>query len=251
MSEIPAAACALPRVIGHRGAAALAPENTLASLRAAHDAGARWVEFDVRLSADGIPVLAHDSTLERVAGRKARVAALSAAELAATDAGAWFSPAFAGEGIPTLAAALALCGRLGLGVNIEMKWCGVRSLALVRAVAVAIGETRRVGAMPPVLVSSFRSVLMQALRYADPAVPRGLLMERPRAGWRVRLRGIGASAIVCGAGSLKPARAGALKQAGLPLAVFTVNDPARAAMLYGWGVDAVITDDPAALLAAG
>jgi glycerophosphoryl diester phosphodiesterase len=251
VSDTPAAALALPRVIGHRGAAALAPENTLASLRAAHDAGARWVEFDVRLSADGIPVLIHDPTLRRIAACEARVAALSAAELAATDAGAWFSPAFAGEGIPSLAEALALCARLGLGANIEMKWCGARSPALARAVAARIGETRRAGAALPLLVSSFRPALMHALLAADPAIPRGLLMGRPGTAWHARVRGIGASAIVCGAGSLTPARTADLKKTGLPLVAYTVNDPELAARLYRQGVDAVVTDDPAALLAAG
>lgn len=250
MPAIPAAALALPRVIGHRGAAAIAPENTLAGLRAAHEAGASWVEFDVRLSADDVAVLIHDPTLERVAGRKARVAELSAAELAVIDVGGRFSPRFSGEGVPALGDALALCATLGLGANIEMKWCGARSPALARAVAAAVDAAWRAYGGPAVLVSSFRPALLRALAAADARIPRGLLMERPGAGWRTRLREVAPSAVICGAKSLTPPRTTALKAAGLPLAVYTVNDPARAAALFGWGVDAVITDDPAKIVAA-
>jgi glycerophosphoryl diester phosphodiesterase len=230
----PAAAIALPRVIGHRGAAAAAPENTLAGLRAAHDAGARWVEFDVRLSADGAAVLAHDPTLERIAGRKARIAGLTASALAA-------------HGIPSLDDALTLCAALGLGANVEMKYCGRRSRALAYAVAAAI---RRVGAPPPVLVSSFRPSLLLALRAADPAIPRGLLMSRLRPGWRGRLRAVRPAALVCGVRRLTAPDCAALKATGLPLAVYTVNDPDLARRLWLWGADAVITDDPARLVGA-
>jgi glycerophosphoryl diester phosphodiesterase len=101
-------------VIGHRGAAATHPENTLSSIRAAHDAGARWVEFDVRLAADGAPVVIHDPTLDRIARRKARVAALTSTALAAFD-------------VPTLGQVLRLCAEIGLGANVEMKDCGRRN----------------------------------------------------------------------------------------------------------------------------
>jgi len=96
---------ALPRVIGHRGAAAVAPENTLAGLAAAAAAGARWVEIDVRLSADKVCVLSHDPTLIGE-GRRMRIARTGAAALGALDIGTRFSADFAGETMPTLAAAL-------------------------------------------------------------------------------------------------------------------------------------------------
>ena len=96
----------LPRIMGHRGAAGRAPENTLAGLRAAADMGATWVEFDVMLSGDGVPVLFHDDNLKRTTGRNAHMAETPFADLAALEAGAWFAPAFAGEPIPALEAAL-------------------------------------------------------------------------------------------------------------------------------------------------
>ncbi|MGE5147834.1 MAG: glycerophosphodiester phosphodiesterase family protein, partial [Candidatus Eiseniibacteriota bacterium] len=86
----------LPKLVGHRGAAALAPENTLAGFRAAAAAGVTAVEFDVRLSADGVPMVIHDATVERTTTGRGPVAAQSAAALGALDAGAWFGPRFRG-----------------------------------------------------------------------------------------------------------------------------------------------------------
>jgi glycerophosphoryl diester phosphodiesterase len=221
-------------VIGHRGAAATHPENTLSSIRAAHDAGARWVEFDVRLAADGAPVVIHDPTLDRIAGRKARVAALTSTALAAFD-------------VPTLGQVLRLCAEIGLGANVEMKDCGRRNTALARAVAAEIG---RMAEPLPLLVSSFRPSLLRALKAADPAIPRGLLMTHPCPGWRRHLRTIQPAALVCGARRLTAETAAMLKATGLPLAVYTVNEAEIARRLWGWGVDALITDDPARLLSA-
>ncbi len=99
---------ALPRVMGHRGAAAQAPENTLAGLRRAAELGARWVEFDVRLTGDGVPVLFHDDLLKRTTGAAGAMATTDYDSVARLDAGAWFGAAFAGEPVPSLEAAVAL-----------------------------------------------------------------------------------------------------------------------------------------------
>src|SRR5512142_2967244 len=111
----------LPPVIGHRGAAAHAPENTLAGFRRAKALGCTWVEFDVRLTADGVPVLCHDPRLDRTTDRSGRVAAQTLAAIQTSDAGGWFAPVFAGERMPSLEEALLLCAELGLGANIEIK----------------------------------------------------------------------------------------------------------------------------------
>ncbi len=111
----------LAQVIGHRGAAARAPENTLAGLRKAHELGAGWVEFDVMLSSDGVPILIHDETLERTTSGSGRVDRHSAAEIQALDAGSWFDPAFRDERVPTLSEAVAVLLELNLGANVEIK----------------------------------------------------------------------------------------------------------------------------------
>ena len=97
----------LPLIIGHRGASALAPENTLAAFRRAINDGADGIEFDVRLAKDGVAVVIHDATLERTTGSiRSRVSQLTAAELNAIDVGSWFRPSessrsFAGEKVPS------------------------------------------------------------------------------------------------------------------------------------------------------
>ena len=91
-----------PLIIGHRGASAVAPENTMAAFREAIAVGADGIEFDVRLARDGVPVVIHDSTLRRTGGLNKRVADLSAEEISKIDVGSWFAPRFANETVPSL-----------------------------------------------------------------------------------------------------------------------------------------------------
>src|SRR4051794_8944298 len=99
---------AVPHRVAHRGYSAVAPENTLPALAAGALAGATFVEFDVRTSADGVPVVIHDRTLDRTTNGTGPVWERTAAELTTLDAGSWFSPAYAGTRVPTLAQALDL-----------------------------------------------------------------------------------------------------------------------------------------------
>ena len=110
-----------PRLIGHRGAAALAPENTLVSIRAAAESGVSWIEIDAKLARDDVPVLIHDSTLDRTTTSLGPVVAKTSAELGRLDAGSKFDPRFAGEPIPTLQQCLDECRRLGLGLG-NCRW---------------------------------------------------------------------------------------------------------------------------------
>ena len=109
---------ALPPVIGHRGAAASAPENTLAGLRKASELGCRWVEFDVRLTADRHLILLHDDRIERTTDGRGNAAALPLVALRRHDAGTWWSRGFSSERIPTLAEAVMLLGQLGVRVAV-------------------------------------------------------------------------------------------------------------------------------------
>ena len=110
--------------IAHRGLSSVAPENTLASIRAAAKAGFKYVEFDVRYTSDGIAILMHDDILERTVNGPAQgndVALTTYGEIQDLDAGSWFSAEFAGEPIPTLDQAMALCMELGLHPYVEFK----------------------------------------------------------------------------------------------------------------------------------
>ena len=110
-----------PRWIAHRGAGRLAPENTLAAFALGHAQGYRMFECDVRLSADGHPFLLHDDRLERTTDGAGEALALNWAALSRLDAGAWHSPRFAGERLPTLRAVLAFCARHDCALNVELK----------------------------------------------------------------------------------------------------------------------------------
>src|ERR1700722_5240459 len=146
-------ALSLPPVVGHRGAAARAPENTLAGFRAAKALGCAWVEFDVRLTSDGSLIVCHDDTLKRTTGARGRVSKLALTAIRECDAGSWFGPAYVGERIPTLDEALTLCRELSLGANVEIKAERGGGPATAAAVAVCVG--RRGDRLPPLLISSF------------------------------------------------------------------------------------------------
>ncbi|HYZ42775.1 MAG TPA: glycerophosphodiester phosphodiesterase family protein, partial [Stellaceae bacterium] len=142
-------------MIGHRGAAACAPENTLAALRKARALDCRWVEFDVRLTADGEPVLMHDDRLERTTNGRGKVSALSLAVLRQYDAGSWFAASFTGERVPTLAEAVTCLTELGLGANVELKAKRGREAKTGTVVADVLARSWPSQAPKP-LISSFQ-----------------------------------------------------------------------------------------------
>lgn len=243
----------MPRVVGHRGAAAAAPENTLAGFRAAAACGTRWVEVDVALTADGVPVLLHDETLDRTSNGKGSIAAMRAADVARLDAGSWFSPRFAGEPMPTLEAALAEAARLGLGLNLEIKPTPGLSRETARATCAMV---RRLwpARMPRPVLSSFQLDALEEAKAVAAELPRGLLLESDwpggAASWVETARRLGCAAIHPKHSMVDRAAARTVTGDGFTLAVYTVNDGARARDLVALGVDTVITDEPEAILAA-
>jgi glycerophosphoryl diester phosphodiesterase len=239
----------LSPVIGHRGAAARAPENTLAGLRRARELGCGWVEFDVRLTGDGALVLCHDARLERTTSGHGRVSSQSLAALRRHDAGGWFAPEFAGETIPTLDEALGLAAELGLSVNVEIK--ADRGQAAGTAAAVAATLNRCGGHLPPVLVSSFLRPALAAMRDLAPAIPRGLLLRSVPLRWRRIAARLGCATVNADHRRLSPSLAAQIRDAGYPLLAYTVNDPQRARTLFEWGVTSVFSDVPDIILPVG
>lgn len=238
----------LPRVIGHRGAMAYAPENTAAGFREAARRGVAWIEFDVRLSADGVAVVIHDARLERTTSGRGPVAGTPYAEIAGLDAGAWFAPEFAGERVPRLEQALRLAGELGLGVNIELKPTRKHQRELGAAVleVLAEGWPRH---RPPALLSSFDAKVLAALRQQGSPWPSALLVKSLPRDWHRRVAALGCTSVHAAQDSLTRAGAEAVKAAGLVLGAYTLDDPVRAAELFGWGVDAVFSNAPDVVMA--
>ena len=110
-----------PEIIAHRGYGAVAPENSIAAIERAVEAGAEAIEVDLRTTIDGIPVLFHDADLDRTSNGAGPLGRRTATELKALDAGSWFSSDFAGETIPTLAEAAALLSRRACRFYPELK----------------------------------------------------------------------------------------------------------------------------------
>jgi glycerophosphoryl diester phosphodiesterase len=240
---------ALPPVIGHRGAAASAPENTLAGLLQAKALGCRWVEFDVRLTADGQPVLLHDNRLQRTTNGRGKAGAVSLAEIRRHDAGGWFASSFAGERVPTLAEAVMLLAELGLGANVELKATRGREAETGMIVAGLLARLWP-SELPAPLISSFRREALAAAGARAPRIARGILFRAIPRNWRAVAERFGCAAICADHQYLRPALASEVRVAGYPLLAYTVNDPGRASTLFDWGVTSVISDTPRRLLNA-
>jgi len=239
----------IPTVIGHRGCAALAPENTLAGFRHAAALGVRCVEFDVRLCADGRLVLMHDDTLDRTTSGRGRVRDGDSGDIRRLDAGGWFSPGFTGEPVPDLQDAMALLGALGMGANIEIKAAPDLAAATGRAVAACVRRHWPTH-LPPPLISSFVYDCVAAFAAAVPEPRLGYLMDWEPDAWQTRRRAYPWRSLHCNHRRLDRAAVDRLHPEGLALVAYTVNDPARARALLELGVVSVITDRPDALLAA-
>lgn len=229
-----------PLLIGHRGASAVAPENTRAAIRAAARAGADMVELDVQLTRDGRVVIFHDDRLERTTNGAGRLSASRYAALARLDAGSWFAPRFARERILLLSQALHVAPRR-MAINLELKRTP-RRRALIRAVLRAM-RTARVARR--ILVSSFDARLLRplassGLRYA--LICRADAERSLRQAIRLRCAAWHPCSSLVTRRRIATAHA-----AGLRVHVWTVNDPRRARRLIRLGVDGLFTNDPARL----
>ena len=230
-------------VQAHRGASAVAPENTIAAFRAARDQGARWVELDVALLADGTPVVIHDVTLDRTTNGKGPLGDLVAADLAGIDAGAWFSPQFTGEKLSTLPQVLEALGALGLNVNVEIKQhAHHRSLAQLTETVHECLRNRPSGV--EVMISSFDAECLKAMHRLDPSYELAMLWSELPADWLDQVAAIPASAIHLHYRALSFNVLDRAREHGIVVRCWTCNDPAQMAPFWEAGLGGVITDDP-------
>lgn len=238
------------RIIGHRGASSLAPENTLAGIRAAAGAGVCWVEIDARLLGDGTPVVYHDATVDRCTDGSGPLAGYDRASIRRLDAGRWYSDEFTGERIPLLAEALALIRDLGLGLNLELK---PASRATAARLAEAVLSALAVAAIPRerILISSFAATALKASRARNRELLIGCLWSRLPLNWCQRARALGAVSIHCNWRHLTERAAHAIKAGGFDLYCYTVNDPQAFLPYWDWGVDGIFTDRPQDFLPSG
>jgi glycerophosphoryl diester phosphodiesterase len=230
-----------PRYVAHRGAGKLAPENTLAAMREGYRHGYRMVEFDVKLSADGVPFLLHDDTLDRTTDGAGRADALTWSQLAQLDAGSWHSATYAGEPLPTLRAVAHWAIANSVACNIEIKPMPGRELETGTAVAREARALWRAASVQP-LLSSFAEDSLGAARAAVPELQRALLVEEVPADWQARLAQLDCVALNADWRALDPEKVAAGHRSGYWVLTYTVNDVQQVAQLAAWGVDTIITD---------
>ena len=230
-----------PLWIAHRGAGKLAPENTLAAFRLGASHGYRGFECDAKLSADGIPFLLHDATLERTSSGQGTASSLTWSALSRLDAGGWHSRAFAGEPLATLAGLAAYCIRNGYALNIEIKPTPGDEVATGAKIATEVARLWAGQAVPP-LLSSFSPEALRAARDADARWPRALLLDGLREGWFDEATALGCVAVVTNHQAMDAAVIARLHGTGLRALVYTVNDEPSAQRLLALGIDGIITD---------
>ena len=229
------------RWIAHRGAGKLAPENTLAAFRLGAAHGWRAFECDVKLSADDVPFLLHDATLERTTSGQGEARELPWSALSQLDAGGWHSRAFAGEPPPSLAAIAAFVRASNFQLNIEIKPTPGIEAHTGRVVASQVAHLWGGSTVPP-LLSSFRPEALFAAREAAAHLPRALLLDSLWSGWFEMASSLGCVAVVSKHGLMDQALREQLRAAGLKAVVYTVNEAPDAERLLALGIDGLITD---------
>lgn len=252
----------LPLIVAHRGASAIAPENTLAAFRQALNAGAEGIEFDVRLAKDGVPVVIHDAKLKRTARAKGKVSEFTSAELAAMDVSKWFTVGSASDGkpdntdfqgIPTLASALDYLRDYRGKIYVELKCKENDVEPLVRAACRTLRDSPLAA---QVTVKSFRLSAIPLIRTFAPEIrtaalfaPKIMAVLRKEK-YLVKLAAeLGVDEISLHYSLATRKLVKKAEKHGLPIAIWTADSPHWVKRAVSLGINAIITNDPGRLLA--
>lgn len=231
------------QVIGHRGASAYAPENTMAAFDKALALGCSFIEFDVMLSADGEPFVFHDDTLKRTTNGKGDIGLVDANYLDSLDAGKWFSRHFKGEKIPHFRDMLKWLNFANMNANIEIK--PYKNRAKETTIAVMTHLNRYWPQNKPLpLISSFDKDALNLCRSIAPEMPIGILFDTWDDNWLVKAQNLQCYSVHMNRRALTAARVKEIKDAQFKLFVYTVNSKRQATKLLSWGADAVFSDYP-------
>jgi glycerophosphoryl diester phosphodiesterase len=246
-------------IIGHRGASALAPENTLVAFERAIADGADGIEFDVRLARDGVPVVIHDATLKRTARRTGLIASLSSSELGEIDVGTWFNlrnPAKAVNGcekarVPTLAQVLDFFTEQPILLYIEIKCTAHEARAHAGKVAELI---RQHDVYHRAVVESFALDAIREIKRIDERIRTAALFEPKLSRPFPRKRALVEQALNCGADEIAlhrtlvtPRAVAEAARRNLKTVVWTADHPSWVERAFKDGIHAIITNNPARL----
>ena len=226
---------------GHRGLPSQAPENTLASLRLAHEKGAHWVEVDIQLTCDYTPIIIHDRKVNRTTNGRGLVCEMTDEHISRLDAGSWYSKDFSGEPIPTLRDTFKLCMELGLTLNLELKvHPGDDVEQLVARVVSVIDQAHF--PLDQLVLSSFS---VDAIKYCQSFIPkarRGLISNSRKTDFLAMIESCRLFSVHLDYRIARPELVNQLKNAGVLVAIWTMNDASRAEYFYSIGVDNIMSD---------
>jgi len=234
----------LPWVIAHRGASAVAPENTMAAFRRAVEMGAECIETDLHLSRDGRLVIVHDTTLNRTTDGDGLVKNYTFNELRQLDAGKWFSADFAGEKLPTIEDLLDYAGQADLSLYLEIK--GGAGYGVERAVISALRGRKEAKAA---VVLCFDGSVLNRVHQLDRLLMTGLLFESGGEEMVREAVKVGARQIGPRGDCVTPELVEDAHRRGLKVISWTINDAAQMRALAKMGVDGIITNHPDRLVA--
>ncbi|MGG1552242.1 glycerophosphodiester phosphodiesterase [Paenibacillus ferrarius] len=234
-----------PLIIGHRGAAGEAPENTLASFALAVEQGAEGIELDIHISKDGEIVVCHDPTLDRTTNGSGLICEHDWQDIRQLDAGAWFADNYRGERVPLLREVFEMLPK-GFFVNVEVKYAyeGRLEQAL-------LAYLRESGRMEDVVISSFDHQCIRRLKLAEPDVKVGLLYAAnlfDHAAY-ARQADIDVFSLHPNYQTIAASDVKGAATAGLAIYPYTVNEEEDFARMTEAGVSGIITDYPGRLRA--
>lgn len=233
----------LPKIIGHRGCAGYAPENTLEAIHTAADMGVEWVELDVKLTKDEVPILFHDDTLERTTGTAGNVADMTYDDIKELDCGSWYGESFVGLQIPTLEDAIEVLVDRNLGLNLEIKPCASRE-KITAEVALDLLSTIW-DDHDRLLISSFQHVSLESAFDIAQDWHRGLILpEEWPDNWAELADYLKVSTVNVNGHSVTRDQVESIIDMEKQILAYTINDEDRLRILQGWGVDGFFSDVP-------
>lgn len=231
-----------PRIVAHRGAGKVAPENTLAALRLGAQLGYKMAEIDATLSQDRVAFLLHDSTLNRTTNGKGAAAHTNWADLSLLDAGSWRHAIYAGEPLCSLATLARFCITNQNCINIEIKPSNGLEHETGQLIALEADKLWQGCEIPP-LLSSFSVPALHAAKAAAPHLPRALLCETLPANWQALCSELEVIALDIHYSQITEALVHSVHDQGLKFITWTVNDVDKVTQFFDWGVDCIITDN--------
>lgn len=231
------------QIIGHRGASAYAPENTMAAFSRALSLGCRFVEFDVMLSADGQAFVFHDESLNRTTNGRGQFGLMQAEYLQSLDAGKWFSKRFVDEKIPTLQCVLEWLLANDAEANIEIKPYPGMVEQTTTAVLSHLNRYWPLDKKLP-LISSFNTEALTLCRSLSPEMPIGFLLDAWQNDWLSQAKKLDCFSVHLSKRIATEAHIQEIKSHGFSVFVYTVNSKRQALKLLSLGVDAVFSDYP-------